>query len=177
MERIPGFDGEYGVIRLFSAEELNNTEGQMNFFDLLGAGTAQAGGSDADGSPAKGSDAIGSSAGRSDEGGLPAGGECSGEQSVQQEKTSAEPEKGQETASERGGRDVTDGKEKSAASAPVLNPEQAYAVRCSSPHIAVKAGPGTGKTKTLVSRLRYLLEYRKVKPSDITAVTLSLIHI
>ena len=171
VERIPGFDGEYGVIRLFSAEELNNTEGQMNFFDLLGAGTAQAGGSDADGSPAKGSDAIGSSAGRSDEGGLPAGGECSGEQSVQQEKTSAEPEKGQETASERGGRDVTDGKEKSAASAPVLNPEQAYAVRCSSPHIAVKAGPGTGKTKTLVSRLRYLLEYRKVKPSDITAVT------
>src|SRR5699024_9115464 len=75
VERIPGFDGEYGVIRLFSAEELNNTEGQMNFFDLLGAGTAQAGGSDADGSPAKGSDAIGSSAGRSDEGGLPAGGE------------------------------------------------------------------------------------------------------
>ena len=37
VERIPGFDGEYGVIRLFSAEELNNTEGQMNFFDLLGA--------------------------------------------------------------------------------------------------------------------------------------------
>ena len=161
MERIPGFDGEYGVVCLFSAEELNNTEGQMNFFDLLGTGTAQTGGSDADGSPA----------GRSDEGGLPAGGECSGEQSVQQEKTSAGPEKGQETAPERGGRDVTDGKEKSAAAAPVLNPEQAYAVRCSSPHIAVKAGPGTGKTKTLVSRLRYLLEYRKVKPSDITAVT------
>ena len=40
VERIPGFDGEYGVIRLFSAEELNNTEGQMNFFDLLGAGAA-----------------------------------------------------------------------------------------------------------------------------------------
>ena len=36
VERIPGFDGEYGVIRLFSAEELNNTEGQMNFFDMLG---------------------------------------------------------------------------------------------------------------------------------------------
>src|SRR5699024_11353941 len=55
--------------------------------------------------------------------------------------------------------------------APVLNQEQEYAVRCSSPYIAVKAGPGTGKTKTLVSRLKYLLEYRKVKPADITAVT------
>ena len=36
VERIPGFDGEYGVIKLFSAEELNNTEGQMSFFELLG---------------------------------------------------------------------------------------------------------------------------------------------
>ena len=37
-----------------------------------------------------------------------------------------------------------------AGTAPVLNREQEYAVRCSSPYIAVKAGPGTGKTKTLV---------------------------
>ena len=55
--------------------------------------------------------------------------------------------------------------------ATALNPEQEYAVRCTSPHIAVKAGPGTGKTKTLVSRLRYLLEYRKVRSAEITAVT------
>ena len=31
--------------------------------------------------------------------------------------------------------------------APALNPEQEYAVRCNAPHIAVIAGPGTGKTK------------------------------
>ena len=37
VERIPGFDGEYGVIRLFSADELENTEGQMSFFDVIGA--------------------------------------------------------------------------------------------------------------------------------------------
>ena len=37
--------------------------------------------------------------------------------------------------------------------------------------IAVKAGPGTGKTKTLTSRLQYLLENRRVSPSEITAVT------
>lgn len=35
VERLPGFDGEYGVIKLFSSEELNNTEGQMSFFELL----------------------------------------------------------------------------------------------------------------------------------------------
>ena len=36
---------------------------------------------------------------------------------------------------------------------------------------AVIAGPGTGKTKTLISKILYLLNYRKVKPSEITAVT------
>ena len=37
--------------------------------------------------------------------------------------------------------------------------------------MAVIAGPGTGKTKTLTARIQYLLETRKVKPSEITAVT------
>ena len=143
VERIPGFDGEYGVIRLFSAEELNNTEGQMNFFDLLGA--SQPGG------PAAGGE---HGAGKKD--GI-LGAEA-------QKKESGSGSRREEAGSAAG-------KEKAAAAAPVLNPEQAYAVRCASPHIAVKAGPGTGKTKTLVSRLKYLMEYRKVKPSDITAVT------
>ena len=52
-----------------------------------------------------------------------------------------------------------------------LNPEQEDAVRAVSPHIAVIAGPGTGKTRTLISRIRYLLEYRRVSPAEITAVT------
>lgn len=37
--------------------------------------------------------------------------------------------------------------------------------------MAVIAGPGTGKTKTLVSRIAYLVEERGIKPSQITAVT------
>ncbi len=36
VERTPGFDGEYGKIRLFGEEELSNTSGQMDFFALLG---------------------------------------------------------------------------------------------------------------------------------------------
>ena len=43
VERIPGFDGEYGVIKLFSAEELNNTEGQMSFFEFLGTQESEKG--------------------------------------------------------------------------------------------------------------------------------------
>ncbi len=52
-----------------------------------------------------------------------------------------------------------------------LNPEQQAAVSSAQPTIAVIAGPGTGKTKTLVSRIAYLVEERGVKPSEITAVT------
>ena len=36
VERIAGFDGEYGTIQLFEKEELNSTEGQMDFFSMLG---------------------------------------------------------------------------------------------------------------------------------------------
>ena len=138
VERIPGFDGEYGVIKLFSAEELNNTEGQMSFFELLG--TQESG---------KGKI------------------EKAGEETGKAEHKQKEPVVEQQEDSEKQQEQQVQQQNMSAR----LNPEQEYAVRCTSPHIAVKAGPGTGKTKTLVSRLRYLLEYRKVRPAEIKAVT------
>ena len=52
-----------------------------------------------------------------------------------------------------------------------LNPEQQEAVCASERAVAVSAGPGTGKTRTLVSRIIYLVEKRGVRPSQITAVT------
>ncbi len=125
VERIPGFDGEYGAVRLFSPEELDNTEGQMDFFGLLQS-----------------------------------------QETEKEEKTAAPvPQKqpGDPRPPHRAGENNPP--------AQGLNREQEHAVRSISPRIAVKAGPGTGKTKTLVSRMLYLLEYRKVKPSEITAVT------
>lgn len=52
-----------------------------------------------------------------------------------------------------------------------LNPRQREAVCTDNLTVAVIAGPGTGKTKTLVSRIGYLIEQKKVSPSHITAVT------
>ncbi|OPX90664.1 MAG: ATP-dependent DNA helicase PcrA [Pelotomaculum sp. PtaB.Bin104] len=52
-----------------------------------------------------------------------------------------------------------------------LNQEQWGAVSSSSPAIAVIAGPGTGKTKTLVCRIAYLVEKCGIRPSQVTAVT------
>lgn len=124
VERIPGFDGEYGVIRLFRPDELNNTEGQMDFFDMIGI------------LPEEKEDQV-----------------LAGELEV---FSRSEPDEAGNP-----GRSTVQ----------TLNDEQKRAVMSGSARIAVLAGPGTGKTKTLVSRLRYLLENRRVRPSEITAVT------
>lgn len=52
-----------------------------------------------------------------------------------------------------------------------MNAAQWMAVSSPSPAISVVAGPGTGKTKTLISRIAYLVEECGVSPEDITAVT------
>ena len=132
VERIPGFDGEYGVIRLFSADELQNTEGQMDFFGVLGIAEEENGKT------------------QEKKGGT-----------TQKTPDERKEEKVQKQEPDKNGRDGVYG----------LNKEQEEAVLSTAAKIAVKAGPGTGKTKTLVSRLRYLLEYRRVHPGEITAVT------
>lgn len=58
-----------------------------------------------------------------------------------------------------------------APAAEALNPAQQAAVEAEEPAVAVIAGPGTGKTKTLVARIAHLIEQRGVRPDEITAVT------
>ena len=52
-----------------------------------------------------------------------------------------------------------------------LNPQQREAASAPDAAMAVIAGPGTGKTKTLVSRIVHLIQNRGVSPEQITAVT------
>ena len=56
------------------------------------------------------------------------------------------------------------------SSAPELDPYQRQAVEATDRSVAVIAGPGAGKTKTLVSRILHLLEQGE-RPSEIAAVT------
>lgn len=155
VRRFPGFDGEYGIIQLFEPWELEAMEGQMSLFG--GGGMNLAGGE----MTVKGESSRGAEedAEREKPEGVVADGVGEG----------IEKEKRREGA-------VADGVGKKAArakspEADVLNEEQLLAIQSISPRIAVIAGPGTGKTKTLVSRILYLLQIRRVKPSEITAVT------
>ena len=52
-----------------------------------------------------------------------------------------------------------------------LNKEQLQAVSKEARHIVVSAGPGTGKTFTLVSKIERLLRENLAQAQDITAIT------
>lgn len=54
---------------------------------------------------------------------------------------------------------------------PVSNPEQQQAIKSDAFRILIAAGPGTGKTYTLISRLLFLLRTKKIPAEEITAIT------
>lgn len=159
VQRFPGFDGEYGTVRLFEPWELDSMDGQITMFGLDHTGMN---------GPAGKPMVLGADL---ESGSKAAEKAAEEETAAAMENPAAASQRGKgegfgtkaETAKDRAGA-------AEAAESP-LNQEQERAVRSVSPRIAVIAGPGTGKTKTLVSRILYLLQNRRVKPGEITAVT------
>lgn len=125
VEVTPGYDGEYGKIKILDKSEIDSLSGQFSFLgrnDLKKAGAKRT-----TGAPKAADSPL---------------------------RTEAE---------------------KTAARSPSLpyglNPEQWEAAGAAAPAVAVLAGPGTGKTRTLVYRIAYLVEKCGVPPAQITAVT------
>ncbi|KXZ47888.1 hypothetical protein GPECTOR_32g501 [Gonium pectorale] len=52
-----------------------------------------------------------------------------------------------------------------------LNDEQRAAVLTTDPHVRIKAGPGSGKTRVVVARAWYLVSQRGIDPARILAIT------
>ena len=165
VERIPGFDGEYGTIKLFEPDEIKNPDGQMSLFDCFGMDEtpelnmeAQQG-ADYQEEPERQQESK-----NQQESERQQESDHQQESERQQEsKNQQESERQQESKNQQNLAIKQDLRR--------LNPQQQEAVEALDRITAVIAGPGTGKTKTLVSRILYLLENRKVKPSEITAVT------
>lgn len=122
VRRVPGYDGEYGVISVFTPEERQDFLGQLSFFAAPGHILPKA---------------------------------------VKKKPVPA-PQAGTSSAKALA---------ESNALATGLNPEQTQAVHSSAAVTAVIAGPGAGKTKTLVSRIAWMIQSGQAKPSEITAVT------
>lgn len=113
--RQPGYDGEFGVIRVFAEDELSRLSGQLNLFGE----TAR---------PPK-------------------------KKRKRQPKAAARPNNKK--------KEIVVVKKK-------LNSDQQAAVESAARHILVQAGPGTGKTHTLVARLLYQLRH---DPGPATVIT------
>lgn len=169
----PGYDGEYGTMRLFRSAELDGVEGQMSFIlDQDGADSepdaaaAQCRETDMSEAYAQASctDSL-EPAGSKPESRIPLPGTADSDNTSETERLFACQNTDREACAF-----ISD----PLADHPSLvglNPGQRQAVESISPVTAVIAGPGTGKTKTLVSRLAYLIGERGVKPAEITAVT------
>lgn len=166
--RLPGFDGEYGIIRLFTQGELDQMEGQLSLFGMSETGI----------DPAKSSDSRD---------GLERGtGTDAAWNKLQGAQTDiAAPAQGGEKISDKpqpfaqvgdNAAEAAADKEEAARKAAeppkyAWNENQRKAIESIDRVAAVTAGPGTGKTGTLVAHILHLLETRRVKPSCITAVT------
>lgn len=115
VELSPGYDGEYGKVRLLDEKEIEILSGQLCFF---------------------------------------------GENPAKKKPEAAPRQKARKAAPA----------EAASLPAAVLNEQQQKAVDAPEAYVAVIAGPGTGKTRTLAAKIAALLE-AGAKPSQITAVT------
>lgn len=156
VERLPGFDGEYGTIKLFTPSEIDNLDGQLSLFAGWSEMSAESDGGEVASGGAKGPSET-AAAMVTDTGST-----VSGSGAV---KPAVMP-----GASAAAVPDVPSAVMPATLSQ-ALNPEQTRAVRSTNRVTAVIAGPGTGKTGTLAARIAYLIETRRVKAGEITAVT------
>ncbi len=133
-----GYDGEYGIIKVFEEGEAQAAGGQTSLLDALGLKP------------------------------VPKTKELPKPSSVLQP---GQPDA--QAASAAGANSQPDETLRNAQSvpSPQLNARQLEAVQSEARTTAVIAGPGTGKTKTLVARIGYLIREKGVSPKEITAVT------
>ena len=181
--RLPGFDGEYGTIRLFRPDELENPDGQMTMAGIFGAGGGESQAShdrkearreacDAGNLEAQKGDGCSAGSPEAMEGSACAAGAL---EELAGDVCSFVGRK--ELAGEIRDTSVQAGAERMAGNVlepdflDCLNEGQRRAAEHPARAVAVIAGPGTGKTGTLAARIRCLTELRRVKPSEITAVT------
>lgn len=192
VERSPGFDGEYGTIRLLDDSRIFALDGQLSLFSE--AEMKAYGGAGHSGKIPGEKPDIGHGGPRQmmAEAALTAdlhdwaGGDSAGPGGLTEAAQTAAPDGLTEAAQTAAPSGLAEAAQTAAPdgpgtsdllatglSAPLsrFNEEQQEAIRALSRAVAVNAGPGTGKTGTLVARILYLIRERGVKPSEITAVT------
>jgi DNA helicase-2/ATP-dependent DNA helicase PcrA len=142
-----GYDGEYGVIKLFGQDERDAVAGQLSFMPAPDKPKQ-----------AKQSDLHTPSAIAETEGNYQAG--QTRQLWAQASLFEAPPVAPQHSSDIQSKGLLTD-----------LNPQQREAALCIDRPLIIVAGPGTGKTRTLTYRIAYLIASKGVAPENILAIT------
>ncbi len=149
-----GYDGEYGIIKLFDAQERSSFSAQLNFFAPPEPPQRQKPGDQ----PSPASSPETKSAGH-----------------VVRETAAqwAQPDLFSQLAGPESQPGVETKLEPVTGSAILagLNPQQREAARCTTAPLLIVAGPGTGKTRTLTYRIAHLIAEKGVAPEHILAIT------
>jgi DNA helicase-2/ATP-dependent DNA helicase PcrA len=160
----PGYDGEYGVIRVFAGARVSETQ--------IGLFGAEAGVRSQDD---RRSGVRGQATGESERGGQPpdlfaiAEAPAPYAPALITSGTPSRPDAVQPDARNPTG--TLRSTQSAIRSTPDLNPDQLAAVRCTDRPLVIIAGPGTGKTRTLTVRIAYLILEKGVAPENILAIT------
>jgi len=140
-----GYDGEYGIIKLFDPQERTTFSPQMSLF---GSAKKTSHNKNKKRVPAK-----------EEQSSLPT-------DQWQQAELFAENE-AREEGRLAGGHTPQDAGDLLIG----LNKQQQEAARCASTSLIIVAGPGTGKTRTLTHRIAYLIADKEIAPKNILAIT------
>ncbi|NBI90662.1 hypothetical protein D3Z45_08695 [Lachnospiraceae bacterium] len=155
--RTPGFDGEYGKIGLLTPEDISSLEGQISLFtsaELQELGKTQMA--------------------RENQAKMKENAVDTFTPHLQSKNEEAHPVHAlnvRQRADSSSSHAPNLQRQETACLFHALNLQQQAAVERTGRCIAVIAGPGAGKTRTLVERLHHLLKVREIPPEEITAVT------
>ncbi len=159
----PGYDGEYGLVRLFARGELHELGAQALLF-AEAPGRARK----SDGAAGAASAGRGGSRARADA-------DLKAFRDIARRRRPAEARSGEASGTAASGGSPAAAAEASAGRGPAplhrLNPEQIRAVEHGEGPALVLAGPGTGKTAVLTARIAHLIQARGAEPEGIAAVT------
>lgn len=152
-----GYDGEYGVIKLFDSQERSTLSAQLSMF---AANEKKKPSKVSEPTPTTASQSSASAAPPSPEAGVAPPITSSWPQidlfsQPQVEPAITQPELPHPYS------DLLAG----------LNPQQQEAARCTNVPLIIVAGPGTGKTRTLTHRIAYLIAEKGVAPENVLAIT------
>jgi uncharacterized protein (TIGR00375 family) len=144
---IPGYDGEYGKVEIFTPEERQSLLGQKSLF----RGLAESVPLEKESKPAKPEEPVKPESGHPATGQGPRTGNAESSGIPEETKTLLSNAPLDRIAS--------------------LNEKQQAAVKQRKKPLLIAAGPGTGKTRTITHKIAYLISSGEVLPENILAVT------